>query len=207
MPVTNYDIASRALALLGEPPITSFSGGDTEDKVGQIYETSVLYALSMREWNFATVKALLNTNDTSAPAHGWDYAYALPALGTTRVGQPIGFYANMDTGAPRVSDFEISQEWVYTNRTEIAVEYVSRISEDKWPGFFVRFMIEVLAADLALPITENASKADYHRSVAFGMPSDGGRGGMFRVAMQADEFVEPAKSLLDHTDPITEARF
>ena len=67
--------------------------------------------------------------------------------------------------------------------------------------------VEALAATLALPITENASKEVHHTTLAFGPPSAKGRGGKFGEATEADAIGNPTRGLLDEHDPMTMARF
>jgi hypothetical protein len=48
-----------------------------------------------------------------------------------------------------------------------------------------------LAAELAMPLTEKPSVADYWQAQAFGTPAENRRGGQFRVAASADAKESP----------------
>jgi len=87
------------------------------------------------------------------------------------------------------------------------VRYAARVNEGLWPAYFESLAVWGLAAELCVPITENGAQAERLHVKAFGNPSDSGKGGMFMSAAQADEVGRPTESLLDDSDPMTEARF
>lgn len=202
------DVASQALARLGEGPISSFDeDSDAAEKVKQIYETTILSLLGRYEWQFASTRVALTIDGAVTPANEWRYAYLMPTLKTDRVGHPMRVYNSTALRAPEFFDFEIEGKHILTNADVIVIEYIQRKGEALWPGYFEELAVEALAARLALPITENASKEEMHSAKAFGSPSQGFEGGLFGAAMRADARGTPTRSLLDESDPITEARF
>jgi hypothetical protein len=56
-----------------------------------------------------------------------------------------------------------------------------------------------MAAELGLVITDQASKADYFRSIAYGSPADSGRGGLMREAMNIDSRGKPPHIIEDYS--------
>ena len=54
------------------------------------------------------------------------------------------------------------------------------------PYYFVHLLKTSLAAELAMVITDQVTKADYYRGLAFGMPSENNRGGLFRESVNID---------------------
>ena len=54
------------------------------------------------------------------------------------------------------------------------------------PVYFVRLLRTALAAELGFVITDQLSKSDYFRSLAFGSPADSNRGGLMREAINID---------------------
>jgi hypothetical protein len=52
------------------------------------------------------------------------------------------------------------------------------------PTYFCSPIAHRKAAELGLVITDQASKADYFRSIAYGGPADSGRGGLMREAIE-----------------------
>lgn len=202
------DVASQALARLGEPSISSFTE-DTEaaEKVNQLYEPTVLQLFGQANWSFATERATLQIDGAKTPVNEWRYAYLMPTLRSVRVGKPRGVFNSTNLRAPQVFDYEVQGRWIFADYTTVVIEYVKRMPESQWPGYFHTLAIEALAATLALPVTENASKEQLHRQLAYGNPSEGGRGGLFKVASDADATGDPTRSILDDHDPIAQARF
>jgi len=205
---SNVDVASQALARLGEPSISSFTeDSDTAEKVNRLYEPTILSLLSAFDWSFARTKSVLPEDGSAVPVNEWKRGFLLPVLRTERVGKPIAIYNTTSVGAGPVFQFEIADRWVFTNETVCVAEYIRRMPESQWPGYFLTLAVEALASTLALPITENASKEQLHRAIAFGSPSENGRGGLFGSATAADSTGDATRGLLDDHDPMADARF
>lgn len=208
MASSREDVASQALARLGEPSISSFDE-DTEaaEKVAQLYEVTILSLLGRYQWQFAATRAELSIDGAVNPVNEWGSAFLMPAARTQRVGNPYRVYNSTDLRAPEFFDYEIEQRWIMTNASSIVIEYTQRISENLWPGYFEELAAEALAAKLALPITENGSKEEWHRVQAFGNTSENFEGGLFGMAMRADSQGQPTQGLLDADDPMMSVRF
>ena len=169
---TKETVASQALARLGEPSISDFTAdSDTAEKLNLLYETTILALLSQHDWTFATARATLLEDGAAVPENQWTRAFLLPVLKTDRVGKPITIFNSSDVGAMAVFEYQIEGKWIQTNHTEILIEYIKRKPENDWPGYFSVLAVEALAATLALPVTENASKEEMHRAIAFGSPA------------------------------------
>jgi hypothetical protein len=205
---SSVDVASQALARLGEPAISSFSDdSDTAEKVALLYEPTILGLFSSYDWRFAITRRQLVEDASGLPANEWTRGFLLPTLGTDRVSGPLNIFNSTAVRARPFFDYERQDRWIYTNATVIVMEYVQRKNEALWPGYFLQLAIEALAAALALPVTENASKDQLHRMNAFGSPSQNGRGGMFATAVEADTTGNPTRSLLDDNDILADARW
>lgn len=205
---SKVDVASQALARLGEPSISSFEeDSDTAEKVNRLYEPAVLSLFSGYDWSFAKAKAILSEDGAAIPVNEWQRGFLMPTLRTERVGKPINIFNTTAVGAGPVFHFEVADRWVFTNETTCVAEYIRRVPESQWPGYFLTLAIEAVAATLALPITENASKEQLHRIIAYGNPSEKGRGGLFGAATAADATGNPTRGLLDDHDPMATARF
>jgi hypothetical protein len=204
------DVASQALARLGEPAISSFNEDtDTAEKVNRLYEPAILGLLSRYDWSFAKTKTSLLVDAAATPVNEWTRGFLMPVLGSDRVGKPIAVFNSATVGTTPLlfGRFELAQKWVFTNETTIIVEYIKRVPEGEWPGYFLQLAVEALASNLALPITENASKEQLHRGIAFGSPTERGRGGLFGQATDADATGDATRGLLDDHDPMASARF
>jgi len=208
MTYSKVDVASQALARLGEPAISSFEeDSDAAEKVNQLYEPTILQLLGSHDWSFATRRKVLPDDAAGLPLNEWKRAFLLPTLRTDRVGKPLSVFNSTQVRAPQVFDYETQEKWIFSNYDQVVIEYIWRAPESQWPGCFQTLAIEAVAATLALPITENASKEQMHRQIAYGNPSELGRGGLFRTATEADATGDPTRSLLDDHDPIWGARF
>jgi hypothetical protein len=63
-----------------------------------------------------------------------------------------------------------------------------------------------LAADFAEPLTDQITKADYFRALAFGTPAENGRGGLFRQCTQADAQGQRSQQLGNNSFDLIEVR-
>jgi hypothetical protein len=202
------DVVNMALARLGEPPISAFDDGSEVGAVAErLYEPLIGRLLSMRPWHFAQAKVALLVDGAAPTLQGWERGFLLPALGSERIGHPSGFYLSGDPYAQRLDRYEVQGRWVFANVPTLRAEVVRRAPEAEWPAAFVLLAAEALAAELSLPVTENASREQLHRVNAFGSPGEANRGGYFREAAQADDAGGASQSLLDGTDWLTAARF
>jgi hypothetical protein len=205
---TNIAIASRALARLGEGSISSFEDDtDTAEKVALLYESTILSLFSAYDWRFATAKAVLVEDGAAQPVNKWRRGFRLPVLNVDRVGPPMKVYNSTAVNSPVTFEYEVQDLWIMTNERQIVIEYIQRKSESLWPGYFVKLAIEACAAAFALPVTENQTKDQYHQTLAYGSPSEKGRGGLMGAAMEADASGNPPRGLIDDHDIMTGARF
>jgi hypothetical protein len=97
-----------------------------------------------------------------------------------------------DTALSICSDALILLEQVY-------IDYQPSTVESNMPTYFVRLLRTAMAAELGLVITDQASKADYFRSIAYGGPADSGRGGLMREAMNIDSRGKPPHIIEDYS--------
>lgn len=205
---TKEDIASMALARLGEPAISSFEEDtETAEKVNQLYEDTILSLFSEYNWQWATARVALSQDGALTPANEWGKAFLMPTIRTDRIGQPLEVFNSTGLRAPVFFDYEVEDKWILTNADVIVITYIKRKAESTWPGFFVKLAVEALAATLALPVTENASKEEWHTQKAYGAPSQNGQGGLYGMATRADARLMPTRSLVEDSDPMTAARF
>ena len=75
---------------------------------------------------------------------------------------------------------------MYTDLETVFIDYQETVSESKMPVYFVHLLRNALAGELGIVITDQASKADYFRAIAYGSPGENGRGGLFREAVNID---------------------
>jgi len=205
---SNIIMASRALARLGEPAITSFEDdSDTAEKVAQLYEPTILGLFARHHWHFAKAKLQLQEDGAAEIVNEWTRGFLMPALETDRVAGPHQVFPSAQRGAAVTFDYEVSDRWILTDHSVIVIEYTKRKAESTWPGYFINLAVEALACVFALPVTENQSKEAFHRAVAYGSPSEKGEGGLFGMAIADDTKSNPTRSLIDDVDIMTSVRF
>jgi hypothetical protein len=199
---TDVGICSRALTLLGAGAISSFSDGtDAANTCSRLYGTIKESLLSMYPWKFATKKVQLARLNTT-PVNEWTYAYQLPG---DALGNPEAVFTSSAIGEnPINSGWEIYEDTLLTDEATIYIDYRFDPEESIYPRYFVMLLIYDLCAHLAEPITDQVTKADYWRSVAFGSPQENGRGGFFRQAANADARGNPTAAIFDF--PLVDVR-
>jgi hypothetical protein len=181
---TSLSICSDALIMLGAQPISSFTeGSDAAQACDRLYPDLRDSLLSRYPWSWSYQKTQLARLAT-APISEWDYAYQLP--GDMLSGVRALFNTADTFGMPLRYGWEIYGDQVYTNEETVYIDYQSSVNESKMPYYFVHLLRHAMAGELGMVITDQISKADYFRSLAFGTPGENGRGGLFREAMNID---------------------
>jgi len=181
---TDVSICSDALILLGAEPITSFTdGSDAAQACSRLYPDLRDTIISSYVWSWSLKKSQIARLST-APINEWQYAYQLP--GDMLSGVLAVFETAGTTERSRRYGWEIYGEQLFTNMETVYIDYQQTIVESKMPVYFVRLLRTAMAAELAIVITDQASKSDYFRAQAFGTPMENGRGGLMREAMNID---------------------
>lgn len=153
MSLSNVELCSAALVKLGAAGISSFDDGTTEaDVVKALYDIIRDGLFGLHPWSFATAHAALILLPTS-PVTDFDYAFALPA-------DFIKALSAGDEERGRGAVYQIIGNELHTNYEEITLAYIRRADEAIFPTYFVSALINRLAAEFCLPITENTSRSD-----------------------------------------------
>lgn len=193
---TGITICSDALIMLGSKAITSFNDGTDESSVcDRLYPDIRDSTLVMYPWTFNTKKIQLAQLLTS-PTNVWRYAYQLPG---DKLANPRAVYDSPAVGAIPRKDWEIQGDQLLTNLPSVYIDYQYGVGEFAWPQYFVQLMKYMMAWHLALPITEQADRAQYWQGVAVGAIAENGRGGYFRQAMNIDGQHNPVRVIEDYS--------
>jgi hypothetical protein len=191
---TSVSICSDALLLLGAKPISSFNEGTDEASVcDRLYPDLRDSLLTIYPWSFGMKKVQLSRLIT-APSSVWKYAYQLPG---DRLNRPRAVYNSATPGAPVQKDWEIQGDTLLTNLLEVHIDYQFQTPEYAMPKYFVQLLKYTMAWHLAMPITEQSDRAQYWQQVAIGAPSENGRGGYTRTAMNIDGQGQPTRVIED----------
>jgi len=147
---SKIDIASNALLLLGDSPITSFSEGGTGATVmANIYEPTYRAMLASHPWNFAQKQQQLSQL-VGKPLFDRKYRY--------RYAMPPDYIRIIRLESQH--EYQIVGEEIHTNDNQAKIQYVYEISEGDLPPYFVVLMEYQLAAKAAMAVTDRSTLAD-----------------------------------------------
>ena len=145
-------ICSNALILLGHPPIASFDEpGAGAQASANLYEQSYLSMLTNHRWRFATKKAQL-ARLSEAPLNDYNYQFQLPS--------DLLYLIKKDSGF----NYEVYGDKLYSNNLTESIDYLYRVNEDALPPYFIKAFEFFMAAQMAIPVVGNTSRADYYYS-------------------------------------------
>ena len=194
---TSLSICSDALILLGAAPISSFTeGSDSAQACDRLYPDLRDSLLSNYQWSWSVKKVQLNRLST-APIDEWKYAYQMPGDMLSGV---LALFTSTGIGENPVRyGWEVYGDQLYTNFEKVFIDYQGTIDESKMPNYFVRLLRTSLAAELAFTITDQISKSDYFRALAYGSPGESNRGGLMREAMNIDSRGKPPHIIEDYS--------
>ena len=194
---TDLSICSDALILLGASPLSSFTEGtDAAQACDRLYPDLKNTLLSTYVWSWTLTKIQL-ARLSATPINEWKYAYQMPGdhlTGALAVFETDG----TDQRSVRYG-WEIYGDELVTNMETVFIDYQQTITEAKMPNYFVRLLRTALAAELAIVITDQATKADYFRALAYGSPTENGRGGLIREAMNIDARGQSTQIIEDYS--------
>ena len=146
---SDIDIASNALILIGDNPISSFTEpGAGATAAANLYPDTYKQLLSEHPWTFALKEQKLNQlSQAPDPLTNWKYAYQNPT-------DLIRYWAVMPH-----SNYAMVGSLTYSNQTELLARYVYAVAESQLPPHFQKALEYKLAADFALLVTEDVNKS------------------------------------------------
>lgn len=198
-------ISSKALALIGERAISSFDeDSDAAETCAQLYPLVKADLLSKYDWKFSKRKQQL-ARSTTDPVNEWKYAYDLPTDRVQGTGARAVYRSAGDDAKP-ITGFEHFGGQIYSNETEIYIDYTFDEAEGNFPAYFLTLIVNVLGSVIAKPVTGQTTQAAHLNEIAYGPPSDNGEGGLYAVAKRTDTKLNPPKSPVDDGGPLIAAR-
>ena len=191
---TDIKICSDALLMLGANPISSFTEGTDEANIcSRIYPDIKIKTLASYPWSFSFKKVQLARLVTT-PTTEYKYEYQLPS---DIIGTPNAVYDANEVGAPRRREYRLLGDKILTDYEEVYVDYQYNAPEYALPHYFVQLLKYQVAWHLAMPITDQADRAEYWKTVAEGTPGENGRGGYMSQSMNIDCQGKPTNAIQD----------
>jgi hypothetical protein len=192
---SGLSICSDALLMLGANPISSFNEGtDAANISDRLYSDLRDQALLVYPWSFSFKKVKLGRLVTT-PTTEYRYEYQMPG---DRLGPPRAVFTSASPGQRPSKEYRIFQDKLLTDYEEVWIDYQYSVQEFEMPVYFVQLLKYMMAWHLAYPITDQDSKAQYWQGVAVGSPSENGRGGYMRTAIQMDGQGQPNNYIDDY---------
>ncbi|MCH9730643.1 MAG: hypothetical protein K0U84_13380 [Actinomycetia bacterium] len=195
-----------AVATVAEIDVYEFGSNDKDSTCRTLYDVCRDSVLAHHAWRAGVFKRRL-TKLSTEPISEWDYEYSLPADLETS-----GPRAVFTTPTQRIpyKEWELTGGKLLCNINEatdsdgdytqgIWVDYQARMDEEDMPAHVLQLLVYALAADLAEPITDQTTKADFWGMKAWGTASDEGAGGYSRQARRIESQNKPSEAIQDHS--------
>ena len=149
---SDIDIASNALILIGDNPISSFTEpGAGATAAANLYPDTYKQLLSEHPWTFALKEQKLSRLSQQPDAlTNWKYAFQNPT-------DLIRYWAVYPH-----SNYAMVGSLTYSNQTELLARYVYKVAESQLPPHFQKALEYKLAADFALLVTEDVNKSQVY---------------------------------------------
>ena len=192
------DLCNQALMRLGDKKITSAQFTTPDDDKStlckELYEDFVHHRLTEYAWRFTLKKVELV--ESTAPINEWQNAYDFPA---DLVAGPYAVFDSDSVGANPRKEFEIFGTQVFTDYETCVIDYQQTVAVGSWPGYFSNYVIAALTSILAFPITDQQNTAEHWERIAYGLPAEKRRGGLFGQARHLDSMYTTSQAIEDYS--------
>jgi hypothetical protein len=196
-------LANNALMRIGEAPISIESESVLAETVVALTPGIVDAALTMQMWRFATFQFALTRDDAQAERLGYSHAFRHPG---GRLAGPLLVTSGANS-AVAIRDYATLNDHLFVNSETVTALYLMRPPVTQWPPLFREAVLLQLCEHFCLAIVQKADMAARFREMAYGLPSERGKGGAWGrwVMMAAQEGGQ--KVPIGNNDWITAGRF
>jgi len=149
---SRVDIANLALLKVGQALITTFDD-DVEAAriVKTLFDQTVDEVFAAGRWRFATRQASLGQLTGGPIWNRYVYRYALPT-------DPFCLWVTRASPDDDRVAWEVQGREILTDAATVSIEYIARLpASSDWDPLFISALVERLAAELAIPITNTPS--------------------------------------------------
>lgn len=182
---SSIDIASNALLLIGDNPISSFDDpGAGATAAANLYPETKKRMLSEHPWSFALKQQRLNRlSQVPDVLTNYNHAFQLPT-------DLIRIWNIQDH-----SNYTLIGNLLYSNSTQLLCTYIYNVDEVNLPPHFVKALEYSLASDFAISVTEDNTMAGLYEQKSINA---------INKAMAIDSQGRPQVSIVD--SPLLGAR-
>ncbi len=197
-------VVNRALIKLGLPASFSIDAetelGGTVDLVWQGVEAR---SVAIFDWSFCRRTDLLSVL-ADPPTNGWQYGFQLPS---DRIGEPLAILDQVAPAEHFLRDYMLEAGKVYANIATVWARCRVMLDPQFWDRGFAEAYATALAAELAVPLTQDQGAAEVLSEAAWGPPREQGTGGLFGKLLGLNRAATPQGRRFMDDDPLTNARF
>ncbi len=159
MNYSSISLCSKALLKIGASSITSFEEGTAEGEVAaNLYPYIRDGLLSSYPWSFAVAQVRLGRLET-APLADYRYAYLLPS-------DLLRIISAGSQGRGRGVEYRVVEDKLHTDMPEVNLTYIYRPDESVFPAYFCEALINKLAFEFCIPLTESSTRAEFLSKIA-----------------------------------------
>lgn len=159
MNYSSISLCSKALLKIGASSITSFEEGTAEGEVAaNLYPYIRDGLLSSYPWSFAVSQIQLGRLET-APIADYQYAYLLPS-------DFLRIISAGNQGRGQGIEYRIVEDKLHTDMPSVNLTYIYRPDESIFPAYFCEALINKLAFEFCIPLTESSTRAEFLNKIA-----------------------------------------
>jgi hypothetical protein len=183
-----------AVATLASIDVYPFGANQKDQTVAKLYPGIRAAVLTDHYWRCTMRKVqLVAAESADGPLTEWPYAFEMPSF---LLAGPSALFTHPDDNAP-YKDWELYHGRLYTDILTVYIDHQVRAEEESWPPYLRQLMVYAAGAEFAEPITDQTSKAENLRALAYGPPGADGKGGYFRTARNRESQNKTSEGIRD----------